>query len=264
MARYRPLTHAQDRGRRLRTDAGYGFAATHTHARLAAHEMALVVGNQPMAFVRRDEAFVPVALQSLYIERNLYVGPDGRWIAGHVPEVYRIYPFALGRGEGDQLLVFVDEESDLLSETDGELLFGADGGYAPVLRGVVDLLRRVAAQAKVTEDACAALARHGLIVPWELRVQSGDSSETAPVHGLYRIDEAALNALPDAGFLELRRASALPVAWCQMLSMKHISFLQALALQHSRAAQDGAGAAAASDATLDFLSSDTVVDLGRL
>lgn len=264
MPRYRPLTHARDRHRRLRTDAGYRFAAMHTHARLAAHEMPLVLGSQPMAFVRRDDAYVPVAVQSLHADRNLYVGPDGHWVAGHVPDVYRMHPFALGRGEGEQLVLYVDDESELLSETEGELLFEPDGGHTPVLQAIVELLRRFAAQEQITAAACAALARHHLIVPWELRVQSGPEGRTEIVQGLYRIDEQALNALSDEAFLELRHASALPVAWCQMLSMNQISVLQALAVQRSRAPQAPGPDGSTTAASLDFLSSDTGIDLGRL
>ena len=46
-----------------------------------------------------------------------------------------------------------------------------------------------------------------------------------PVEGLYRIDEAALNALPDDAFMPLRKTGALPLAYAQLLSMNQLALL---------------------------------------
>ena len=53
---------------------------------------------------------------------------------------------------------------------------------------------------------------------------------------MFQIDEAALNALPDEAFLELRRAGALLIAYGQLLSMQHLPLLGQLADAHAKAA----------------------------
>ena len=43
-----------------------------------------------------------------------------------------------------------------------------------------------------------------------------------PVEGLFRIDEQALNILDKDDFEEVRQAGALPLIYCQLLSMQHL------------------------------------------
>ena len=50
------------------------------------------------------------------------------------------------------------------------------------------------------------------------------------MEGLYRIDEAALNALPDDAFLSLRKPGALPLAYAQLMSMSQFGKLQQAAV----------------------------------
>jgi hypothetical protein len=59
-----------------------------------------------------------------------------------------------------------------------------------------------------------------------LSIKQGEQSVS--VNGLYRIDEAALNALGNKAFLALRRSGALPVAYAQLLSMNQMGVLQRL------------------------------------
>lgn len=283
MPSYQPVTPARHGARRLRPAAGYQFAATQTYARLLAHEMAVVLTNQPMAFVRSGNEFVPVAVQSLHAGRNLYVGPDGRWLAGYLPAVYRLHPFILGEQADGQLVLCVDEDSECLSDTEGEPLFDAEGRNTATLDAVVRQVQQFAGQQQVTTRACEGLARHQLLVPWEIQLRTEGVAEPATVQGLHRVDEAALHALPDDAFLELRRLGALQVAWCQLLSMRHLSLLQQLAGGHDRLAGGaaaagqvvpgraaagqgvpGQGAGAAGPVSLDFLSKDGPIDLGGL
>jgi len=273
MPSYQPVTQASHGARRLRQPAGYQFAATQTYARLLAYEMAAVLTNQPMAFVRSNDEFVPVAVQSLHAGRNLYVSPDGRWLAGYLPAVYRLYPFILGEQADGRLVLCVDEDSDRLSDTEGEPLFDSEGRNTATLDTVVKQVQQFAGQQQATARVCEGLARHQLLVPWEIKLRTEGVAEPATVQGLYRVDETALNALPDDAFLELRRLGALQVAWCQLLSMRHLPLLQQLADGHGRLAAGagatgqaaaGQGARAAAPVSLDFLSKDGPIDLGGL
>ena len=45
------------------------------------------------------------------------------------------------------------------------------------------------------------------------------------MEGLYRVDEAALNALPDETLLTLRKTGALPLAYAQLFSMNQLAML---------------------------------------
>ena len=51
-----------------------------------------------------------------------------------------------------------------------------------------------------------------------------------PVTGLHRIDEVALNGLSDDQFLQVRKASALPIAYAQLISMGQTTALERLVI----------------------------------
>ena len=108
----------------------------------------------------------------------------------------------------------------------GEAFFGEDGQPGKALKGMLDLLSQVERSRMATQAAVDALAAAKLVQPWLLNIKRGE--QNIPVNGLYRIDEAALNALKNKAFLPLRQSGALPVAYAQLLSMNQLSVLQRL------------------------------------
>ena len=117
------------------------------------------------------------------------------------------------------MVLCVDEQSNLVVDgsSAGEEFFDAQGNPAPVLKPAFDAAMALERNRKSTELAVAALAQAGVIRPWEIKVKSAEGER--PISGLHRVDEAALRALPDETFLNLRKTSALPIAYTQMLSM---------------------------------------------
>ncbi|SOD98753.1 SapC family protein [Caenispirillum bisanense] len=232
-------------GHRLAASQSFAFAAALPVVGLVGSELARAAVAMPVAFApdgAEDDGaprFTPVAVMGVRQGQNLFVAPDGRWLGEYVPALLRRYPFALVRPDGaeqDARILAVDEGSGRLT-TDGTgiPLFDEAGGLSEHLQRVVGFLQQLEANGVVTAAACATLAAHGVIVPWELSVQGADGAQQ-PVGGLYRVDEAALNALPDDAFLELRRSGALVVAQLQLVSMQRISVLSHLARVHEQIA----------------------------
>jgi hypothetical protein len=77
-----------------------------------------------------------------------------------------------------------------------------------------------------TQAAIDALAAAHLIQPWPLAIEQ--DQQNVPVTGLYRVDEAALNALENEAFLALRPSGALTLAYAQLFSMNQLAVLQKL------------------------------------
>ncbi|MDQ5910786.1 MAG: hypothetical protein QG599_2883 [Pseudomonadota bacterium] len=228
MSNFTPLTPERHGSWRWQRYAAYTFAAQDLIAPLVVTELPRAILSLPVGFIAQGEAFAPVALLGLTPGQNLQVTPEGHWqVDAYIPAVYRSYPFQLlPTGEGGWVLG-VDEDSGLLTETEGEPFFTADGQAAPVVQDILNFLTQLLTQRQTTQPMCAALQQQGLIQPWPITVQTPDGTQT--VEGLYRVDEAALNQLPDAAFLDLRRAGALPIAYCQLLSMQHLPRLGQLA-----------------------------------
>ena len=210
--------------------SNYAFAAGEIIAPIVGAELARAALAMPCAFLQQSGRYTLVAVLSIIAGRNMFVGPDGRWLGPYVPAVFRLYPFrALPTEQGDTAVLCVDEESKLVVDgrSAGEEFFDAQGNPAPVLKPAFDAALALERNRKATELAVEALAQSGVIRPWEIKLKSKEGER--PISGLHRVDEAALRGLPDQSFLNLRKASALPIAYTQMLSMAQLGMLEHLA-----------------------------------
>lgn len=262
MSKFQPISrnlHARQRWQRYRN---FYFAAQDTVVTLVVQEFPRAQLALPIAFVQVDNAFIAVAVQGLKPGKNLFVSPDGRWLADYIPAAYRGYPFRLANTETGQEVLCIDEDSGLITDDpDGEAFFNEDGSPAKVVADILNFLTRVQANRQVTERICAVLQKHQLIQPWSIKVQGEQGEQN--IQGLYRIDEAALNALPAEAFIELRQTGALPVAYCQLLSMQHLPKLGRLAQAHAQVeAADILKTAPSGELDLEFLNQDETIRFG--
>jgi hypothetical protein len=213
-------------------------------AALVAHELGRACSSLPIAFIFQQDRYLPVSVQGIERNKNLFVAKDGRWLVGYTPAVYRSYPFALAPTQDQQLVLCVDHDSGLIFE-EGEVVkdetssqtslrfFSEDGQLDPSVREILTFLEQIQASRAVTERICSALAEEGLIVPWNAEVKCPDGPREIP--GLYRIDEVKLQSLTAEALFRLNQVGAMSAAYCQLVSMQHIQTLGALTQLHSAA-----------------------------
>lgn len=248
-------------GRRWARYASYAFAGADAVAPLVIQELPKACMMMPLGFVAVDDGFMPVAVQGLMPGKNLLVADDGRWLAGYVPAAYRSYPFALANTPDGQQVLTVIEDSGLLSDTDGELFFDDNNEPSQAVKDVLSFLEQVAINRQATRRACAALQKHDLIKPWPINIDTDGGRQA--VEGLYSIDEAALNQVSAEALQELRDASALLVAYCQILSTQHLQKLGVLLRAH--AAQSAASLETpAGELDIEFLNNSDTINFGAL
>lgn len=257
-----PVSVSRHGTRRWLRYSSYSFAAQDAVCPLVVQELSRAVMSLPVAFVESGDDFLLVAVQGLQPGRNLFVAPDGRWLGAYVPALYRGYPFVLASAEDGQQVLCIDEESGLLVDAGGEPLFDEEGKPVKALADVLAFLGQVAGNRQLTQRACALLQEHGLIQPWSIQVQVGEGEKT--LTGLFRIDEAALNALSADALLVLRDAGALSLAYCQLLSQQHLSSLGQLAQAHARLALQTTAPQPAAEIDLEFLNRSETIGFGNL
>ena len=233
MADYHVITRERHGHQYWLKQSGHRFAASDALCPLVAQELPKAVLCLPIGFIVEGDCFVPVAVQGLTSGQNLWVAADGRWLASYIPAPYRSYPFRMVPTEQGEQVLCIDEASGLLSESTGEPFFNEDGTPAQSVQDILKFFSQIEANRQLTRNICAVLQQHGLIQPWPITVQ-GEHSEQQ-VEGLFRIDEAALNALTAEALAEVRNAGGLTVAYCQLLSMQHLSTLGTLAQAHAEA-----------------------------
>ena len=250
------LSLARHRHLRWHRYDGYAFAASHNLVGLAAAELSRAALALPLTFVEQGGGWSLCALLGLASGQNLYVTPDGRWIASYIPATLRAYPFHLG-WEGMNATLSLDEGSRLLAADGfGEPIFDEAGDLSEPVRQVWSFLSATAESILVLEAACRVLADAGVIVPWPLTIYGSEGTQA--VSGLNQIDEAALNALDDAAFSKLRQAGVLSVAYAQLLSMGNLADLGKLA--QARAEADASARAKAEVKPMMMLPDDSTID----
>ena len=181
----------------------------------------------PIGFVEQSGFFVPVMLTSPILGRNAAIGPNGEWFVGYTPAVLRAYPLLVAPSKGAEPVLCINEDSGLVVPADDntEKFFNADGSYSEPVAKILTLLRHIDENRIFTNQAVVALSDAGVIKRWNLVVPVGNRE--VPVNGFYSVDEAALEALDDAGYVGLRRA--MGVAYAQLVSTGQVGLLSRLA-----------------------------------
>jgi hypothetical protein len=224
MPRYELITKTGFAAQGWRRYDSYAFAATDAVVPLVVLELAKACMSLPIAFLQQNDVFVPHAVQGLEPGRNLFV-VNGKWVAPYTPAAYRGYPFALAKGEDDQLHLCIDMDSGLVGAGEGfdQSFFDDTGEAAKPVKDALNFLQQIHNNRAVTKRVCAALAAEELFQPWPLKVQGPEGERT--IDGLFRIDEARLNSLEPDALARVQKAGGLPVAYCQLLSMSNIQTL---------------------------------------
>jgi hypothetical protein len=222
MPRYDLITKTGFAAQGWRRSDSYAFAAKDAMAPLVVSELAKACMSLPIAFLRQGNAYLPHAVQGLEPGRNLFV-VNGKWVAPYTPAAYRGYPFALAKGEDNQLHLCVDMDSGLVGADGDQQFFDDAGEVAQPVKDALNFLQQIHNNRAVTGRVCAALAAEDLFQPWPLKVQGPEGERT--IEGLFRIDEARLNSLEPDALHRLQQAGGLPVAYCQLLSMANVQTL---------------------------------------
>lgn len=212
---------------------GYGFALKDQVVPILIAELTKLLPHYALGFILQGEAYQPVAITGLGGERNLYLHPDGRWLAGYVPSMLRGHPFRLANADNDHQVLAIEQDS-LTDEPSAQPLFDEEGQLAERVQQTLDFLTQCDKNRQVTVAACQALSKADVIEQWPLQIDRGEGQEPLKVQGLYRINEQALNRLSTDTFAGLRSHGALPLAYAQLLSMSQLSQLTERAKFHAK------------------------------
>lgn len=251
-----PITKTEFANKSWQRCTDYLFTAKDSVCNLALQELPHAAQCMPIALFPDGELFSAVAVQGVQPGSNYFINTEGRWLGRYIPARYRTYPFVLVSpgSDSDQLVLCIDADSGLIADdTDQEVFFRETGELGETLTKLMDYLKEISSSRAATERLFSVLKKHELIIPWNVQVQLQNGPQR--VEGLYCIDEAAFNSLPDDSFVEVRHSGALPVIYCQLFSMHHIAAL-------TRIAQKNLSASAAPE--VDELNFDSVSPGGNI
>lgn len=200
----------------------FKFAAHDALCSLVMQEVPKAVLHLPIAFSKAGEHFALFVVQSLSEGDNYLIDEAGNWLAGYIPAAYRGYPFALAESEGQQFLC-IDRDSGLINELEGEAFFDEFGEPSPRIKEILEFHSQVSLNKQSTHALCRLLEELGLLEPWPITVKKGEKE--LPVEGLFRVNETKLNTLDADMLTTLRDKGALPLIFCQLLSMQNLALI---------------------------------------
>src|SRR5690554_3528922 len=234
------------------------FASSDMTVPVLLEELPHLIAAVPLIFSRVNERYELHALLSPEPGRNLFVSPDGRWLTGYIPAHYRAHPFrSVPHPETGKMTLCVEQDSGQMVDdalaAGATPFFNSDGTPSEALARVLEILQAMERGRLMTQAAVDALAEEGLLVPFKLKVQAGDSEQTQrEVSGLYTLDEKALRALKGDALERLRDVNALPLAYAQLMAQHRIQGFNKLYELHKSAP----GAAPVPDDISGILSAD--------
>ena len=241
----------------------FSFAAQQNLISIAANELMQTVPVLPLGFAELSGVLTLVGITSPEPGQNYFVDSTGKWLGAYLPIALRSYPFRMVKPEDqDNPILCVLEDSALVVETgQGEAFFTADGSPSDAIQAMLKLLSDSANSSQRTRAAVLALSAAGLMQPWPLKLQRGDTA--LEVNGLFRINEAALNQLDATTLQALRDQGALNIAYAQMFSMGQMQVLSRLGARHTQWVSKVAAPLPA-ELALDFLNQGGTISFAGL
>ncbi|MGI9210881.1 MAG: SapC family protein [Methylococcaceae bacterium] len=221
-----PVNKDRHAGKKIKQTADFSFASQFHIAYVTVHEFARVAAIYPVVFTedKEHDQFRPVVLMGLEAGENLFIDAEGKWQASYIPAIIRRYPFALSQvGEDDSFVVCVDEDSDLLSDTEGSPLFDEQGEPTQIIENVKRYLAELQQMDVMTREFCKFLTEHNMLTPLNMRVRHDGMVKS--ISGCYVINEERFNNLSDDLFLEIRNKRYLPAMYAQLISLAQIERL---------------------------------------
>jgi len=254
VARIIPVSTDTLAGKRWKRSSDYRFAADKIVCPIDYSEVSRASLNMPLAFVKSGQDFVLVVVNGLAEGKNLYVDLNGRWLADYVPLEFRLHPFLLADSGEGQIVLCIDEESGLISDSSDDLEFFQSGQPTSLLKNVMEALVARHTRRINTEKLVKQIADLDLIKEWSLDLKLDNNN--LKVSGLNCINEDAVATLTGDQLAALRDSGALALIYCQMLSMHQIQYLLKL---HKRLAntEPSLQKVSSDELRLDGLTSDT-------
>lgn len=196
---------------------------------LLVHEFGKAGSAMPVIFIRpnKDEKGVqPAALLGLKPDENLFFS-EGKWVGEYLPAVVTHHPFAMlpTKGDENRLQMLIQEESSLVSETEGEALFDGEE-QTEYLKKRMEALSNYFNSMQVTREFCNFISEKELLIEQTLTVEI--NGEKVQLNGLLLVDEKKLSELPDEDFLELRKRGYLAPIFAHLSSLHHANKLAKL------------------------------------
>ena len=218
-----PLDKEKHKDLKVAVNTSFSFAKNTHLAAATIREFAQLAATMPLVFIEDTTSKRHHVVTMLGMEQgqNLFLTGDN-WKGPHVPMNILRYPFDV-RPDGDKLGVYIDENSDLISD-EGQALFTEAGEASEFLDNRQKFLADLANSEMLTQRFVAKVVELDLLDPIQIRLTYQDGKQRN-VTGMMSINEKKLLELPDEQVLELHKQGFLGAIYAVMMSVGQLNRL---------------------------------------
>lgn len=224
------LDNVEHHDLKIKVERGDAFGDNVNQALVFPNEFRDLQREYPILF-RKDEkgAYQSVVLLGLDRDENLFLkGTD--WDAKYIPSILARGPFSIGihksaEGAGeDDIKVHIDLDNAAVSKEEGFPLFLPQGGQAPYLNHVINVLRTLHDGMGISKTFFAALEEFDLIEPITLEIKT-DETRQYTVPEVYSIGQEKFNNLSADALEKLHKGGVLAACYFVLASFDNIRSL---------------------------------------
>lgn len=234
MANFAPIKKDKHQNLKVSSKRGLEHIAQQHLIGANAKEFNQLASSFPLFFIKEGDVYRAAALLGLQAGENLYYYED-RMNALSIPQALSLSPFSLGLDDEKEntLTACINLESPYVGEDKELALFDEQGNETEVFKSVQQSLGQLYENEVMTEKFIKELAEKDLLTEFELLIDL-TSGEKKRLIGLYGIDEAKLNALPDEQILDFHKRGMFVPIHSMMISLGQVNRLAQLRNQHAK------------------------------
>ena len=226
MSNYVLLDAANHQKKKVLPHGNFTHSANQHHAPLTINEFVQASTSFPVVFMKdpQEGKLHAVALLGLVAGNNLHF-TESDWLGTYVPASILRTPFELGPDltNDKTLTLYVDEDSQYLSENEGQALFDGKNPTQSLLQ-IQKVFADYFKDEIATQKFTAQLLTYNLLKEIELVVQYENAS-SMKIKGMYTINESALRLLSDAIVIDFNKQGYLMAIHAMLASLGQVNRL---------------------------------------
>jgi hypothetical protein len=226
MPNYVLLDAGKHQKKKILAHTNFNHSAHQHHASLTINEFVQASTSFPVVFMKdpQEGKLHATALLGIIAGKNLHFTQND-WLGTYVPASILRAPFELGPDlQNDKTLTwYIDENSQYLSENEGQALFDGENQTQSLLQ-VQKVFADYFKDEIATQKFVAQLLKYNLLTEIELVVQYEDSS-SMKIKGVYTINQSALRLLSDALVIDFNKNDYLTAIHAMLASLGQVNRL---------------------------------------
>ncbi|WP_373035048.1 SapC family protein [Sulfurimonas sp.] len=215
------LNKSLHRDLKLSQYENYEFAKDAYLVPISIEEMLVAMKSLIIVFVKDENATVlPSVVLGGEESKNLLLLEDNTWKENsYIPAALRCYPFGLGMSDGNNFIT-IDTQAEALKDEKGKLIVKDEKDLTEEGNFAVKFVTEVYTNINNAKNLGAFIESLGILKQAEINIQINEEKYSLK-HGIYVIDENALNKLESRKLKKLTTNGYMKLIYAHLFSLNN-------------------------------------------